>query len=209
MPESQAVASALLQWGVAARTLHGETESGDLHLVQAIEPGTLVGVVDGLGHGAEAASVARAAVAALEAHAREPVRRLLERCHQALVGTRGAVMSLAVFNRLESSMSWLGVGNVAGVLIRADPGARPARMNLISRGGIVGSKLPPLDAQTILVARGDTLIFATDGITGSLTDALPPDASPQQLADLILARGGRLSDDALVLVARYTGRAGR
>src|SRR5438552_424629 len=55
------------------------------------------------------------------------------------------------------------------------------------------------------VARGDLLIFATDGIRGGFTEGLPTDATPQQLADEILARYGKGTDDALVLVARYAG----
>src|SRR2546428_3103073 len=45
-----------------------------------------------LGHGAEAAAAARAAVAALNRHAQESVLPLLQRCHQALAGTRERLM---------------------------------------------------------------------------------------------------------------------
>jgi len=58
------------------------------------------------------------------------------------------------------------------------------------------------------VAPGDLLIFATDGIREGFAEGLPTDATPQQLADQILARSGKGTDDALVLVARYAG-AGR
>jgi phosphoserine phosphatase RsbX len=204
--EARGGAGTLIEWAVATRTLPGQPESGDLHLVKTVGPDALVAVVDGLGHGAEAAAVARAAVAALDADATGPVPRLFERCHRALAGTRGAVLSLALFTRQERSMTWLGVGNVMGVFLCADPAARPARVGLISRGGIVGSRLPPLEPRTLPVAPGDTLIFATDGIEGA-ADGLPSDASPQALADQILAHGATGRDDALVLVARYVGAA--
>jgi len=58
------------------------------------------------------------------------------------------------------------------------------------------------------VAPGDTLVLATDGIQSGFADELAVDASPQQLADQILARSGKSTDDALVLVARYVGEAG-
>src|SRR5213593_3297932 len=98
MPEAS-VGTALIEWGVATLALPGESQSGDLHLVKQLGTGALVAVVDGLGHGAEAASAAKAAVAALERHATESPAPLLERCHRALKGTRGAVMSVAVFTR--------------------------------------------------------------------------------------------------------------
>ena len=200
--------AALIDWGVATLTLPGERESGDLHLVKPVRAGVLVSVVDGLGHGAEAAAAARAAVAALNRHAQESVLPLLQRCHQALAGTRGVVVSVALFDRADGSMTWLGVGNVEGVLLYADSGRRRGRERLVTRGGIVGSELPPLRAEVLAVAPGDTLILATDGIRSGFADDLAIDGPPQQLADQILARSGKGTDDALVLVARYLGDAG-
>ena len=200
--------AALIDWGVATLTLAGERESGDLHLVKPIGTGVLVSVVDGLGHGADAAAAARAAVAALNRHAQESVLLLLQRCHQALAGTRGVVVSVALFDRTDGSMTWLGVGNVEGVLLYADGGGRRGRERLVTRGGIVGSELPPLRAEVLAVAPGDTLVLATDGVHSGFADDLTVDAPPQQLADQILKRCGKSTDDALVLVARYVGDAG-
>ena len=200
--------AALIDWGVATLMLAGEQESGDLHLIKPVGTGVLVSVVDGLGHGAEAAAAARAAVAALNRHAQESVLPLLQRCHQALAGTRGVVVSVALFDRADGSMTWLGVGNVEGVLLYADSGRRRGRERLVTRGGIVGSELPPLRAEVLAVAPGDTLILATDGIRSGFADDLAIDAPPQQLADQILARSGKSTDDALVLVARYLGDTG-
>jgi len=201
---------ALIEWGVATLALPGEAQSGDLHLVKPVGTGVLVAVVDGLGHGAEAAAAAQAAVAALERHATESPVPLIERCHRALQGTRGAVMSVAVFGRPDRSITWLGVGNVEGLLLYGDGAARSrsARATLATRGGIVGSELPRLHPVALPLAPGDTLIFATDGIREGFADGLSPDAAPQHLADQILARHGKGTDDALVLVARYLGGAG-
>ncbi len=199
---------ALIDWGVATRALPGEAESGDLATVQSTARGVLVGAVDGLGHGADAATAARRAVAVLERCAGESVLQLVQACHEALVGTRGVVMSLACFDRIDRSLTWLGVGNVEGVLLYANRAARPHRTTLITPGGIVGSELPRLQAQVISVTPGDTLIFASDGIKSGFADDPPLDAAPQQLADQILARYGRGTGDALVLVARYLGDGG-
>lgn len=207
----------LIEYGVAKLTLPGETESGDLHVVQPAGTGVLVGVADGLGHGGEAAAAARAAVATLEAHAHDPLLPLLQRCHRALVGTRGVVMSLAFFQGSDATMTWVGVGNVECVLLYTDHPTRPAppagparalRTSLVTRGGIVGSELPQLRAEVISIAPGDTLIVATDGIKHGFADGLGIETPPQQLADQILARSGKRTDDALVLVARYLGGPG-
>ena len=206
---SPADVATLLDWGVAAVALPGEAESGDLHLVWPGPGGVLVAVVDGLGHGAEAASAARSAVAALGSRAHDPPLSLIEHCHQALKGTRGVVMSLALIRRVDASMTWLGVGNVEGMLLRADPqGQQRARSALVTRGGIVGSELPKLKPEVLRLATGDTLIFATDGIREGFAEGLPSEATAQQQADHILSKYRKGTDDALVLVARYRGRTG-
>src|SRR5256884_7299426 len=114
MPEASVGAAALIEWAVATLALPGEAESGDRHLVKPVGTGVLVAVVDGLGHGAEAAAAAQAAVAALERHATESPVPLIERCHRGLPGTRGVVINVAVLGRTARSMTWLGVGNVEG-----------------------------------------------------------------------------------------------
>jgi hypothetical protein len=60
--------------------------------------GGLVAVVDGLGHGAEAANAAKVAVRALERGGDRPLAQLFRDCHQSLIGTRGAVISAASFS---------------------------------------------------------------------------------------------------------------
>ena len=196
----------LLDWGVATLALAGQTESGDLHLVRPTAGGALVAVVDGLGHGEEAAAAAQAAVRTLEQFAEEPPLSLIQRCHVALRGTRGVVMSLASFDAARAAMTWLGVGNVEGVVQHANWAARSARVTLIARGGIVGSDLPPVQAAVLPIQAGDLLVFATDGIRSGFTDTLADGEQPQRLADQILATFGKGTDDALVLVARYLGR---
>jgi len=206
VPSRARTAQTLVHWGVATLALEGQAESGDLHVVRPVKDGVLVAVADGLGHGEEAASAARLAVTTLEQYAEEPPLSLLERCHRALKGSRGVVMSLARFDAPRGTMTWLGVGNVEGVLHHADWSARSARASLVTRGGIVGSEVPAVQAAVIPVNAGDTLVFATDGIgNGFLADVSALD-EPQRLADQILARYGKGTDDALVLVVRYLGR---
>jgi hypothetical protein len=192
-------------WGVASRALPGQRDSGDLWLVKPADEGVLVAVVDALGHGTEAASAARIAISALERYSNDPLPLLLQRCHTALVGTRGVVLSLAQFNPARATMTWLGVGNVEGVLLAADPGARPSRTSLVTRAGIVGAEVTHLQPWVVPLSAGDTLLFATDGIrSGFWEDASGPEP-PQALAERILSRFAKDTDDALVLAVRYRG----
>jgi hypothetical protein len=197
-------AQPLLEWGVASLAFPGQAVCGDLHLVQPFPGGALVAAVDGLGHGEEAARAAQAAVATLQAHAHEAVLPLLQRCHEALRETRGAVLTVASFHA-GGTVAWAGVGTVEAVLLRADGRARPAREEVLLHPGIVGLQLPSPRVAVLPVAPGDTLLLATDGIRGGFADGLGPGEPPQRLAERILARGVKGTDDALVLVARYLG----
>ena len=125
-----------LDWKVASRPFPGERTSGDLHLVEEWRDGALVAVVDGVGHGEEAAFAARRATETLRAHCHDPLVALVSRCHRAMFGTRGAVMSVARFDAGRSRMSWLGVGNVEGVLLRASGSEVGCESLLLRAGGL-------------------------------------------------------------------------
>lgn len=208
-----AVSANPIEWGVATLALPGQAETGDLHVVAPFPNGVLVAVIDGLGHGGDAAAAARIAAATLVDHAQESVISLVRRCHERLRTTRGAAMSLASFNALDPStssgqatMTWLAVGNVEGFLVRAGADGHEKAAVLL-RGGVVGYSLPPLRSEVIAVTPGNTLVLATDGIRGGFADMLSRGGSPQRLADHILTHFSRGTDDALVLVARYVGGA--
>jgi negative regulator of sigma-B (phosphoserine phosphatase) len=195
----------IIDWGWAGSAL--EVVSGDLHVVVPFAHGMLVALLDGLGHGPEAAAASIAAAPILQAHASDPVLTLVQRCHEGMRQTRGAVMSLASFNSRDSSMSWVGIGNVDGVLLRGGGSTQRRGEAIASRGGVVGYRLPPLRAETVRVSRGDTLIMATDGIRNGFSTGLSIDPCPQEMAESILARFANGSDDARVVVARYLGRS--
>jgi hypothetical protein len=194
----------LIEVAVAAAPMPGEDESGDLHLVSPHPGGVLVAAIDGLGHGGEAADAARRARATLEEAPGAELSDLFVSAHSALARSRGVVMSLAAFAP-GGSLTWLGVGNVEGTLVRGDE--RPVRRadSILLLGGVVGHQLPLLRPSTMAVEPGDLMILATDGVAGGYIPELEPAADPQALADRILAEYGREDDDALVVVARYRG----
>jgi hypothetical protein len=178
--------------------------SGDLHVVAPFPHGALAAVVDGLGHGPEAADAAAAAAEVLIRDAGSPVGELIAACHAALRRTRGAVMSLASFDSLTDTVSWVGVGDVEAVLMRADP-AQGARDSIVLRGGVVGYQLPPLREATREVRPGDVLIFTTDGVRPHFVAEVTAEREPQDIAENVLSAFAKPTDDALVLVVRYRG----
>lgn len=195
------------QYAVASRARAGERRSGDAALVCASGDGVLVAAVDGLGHGEEAAIAAGVAIATLREEAGQPLEWLFQRCHESLQLTRGAALTLATLDTVRGTVSWSGVGNVEGILLgQAQRGGR-RKHYLTNRGGVVGYRLPAVCASVVQMSPGDLLILATDGIDEGFTTSEIPRGSPGRVARAILERHGKATDDALVLVLRWLGRA--
>jgi negative regulator of sigma-B (phosphoserine phosphatase) len=192
-----------LQWGVAAAPLPGQIESGDRFVIEPFHDGALVAVVDALGHGHRAAQIAGQAVDVLARHAHENLAALVQRCHGVLRDRHGATMSLASFDWQAHRMTWLGIGNVVGVVVPHSFRVESQVKRLLVRGGVVGGDLPDLEPITIALVPNDTLIMATDGIDEEFADELPQDLAPQPMAEHLFARYAKSTDDSLVLVARY------
>ena len=194
-----------IEWSAASRPMGGEALSGDRHLVKTLPGSVLVVIVDGIGHGDEAARAAEIAIETVDRHAGEGPVRLLQICHERLRGTRGVVMSLALIDLAARTMTWTGVGNVEGLLLRDGPGGKGVRERLVQRPGVVGSRLPTLYKRTVPILPGDLLVFATDGVEMGFEQAIDGRDLPRQVAERVLERHGKRSDDAMVFVARLRG----
>jgi serine phosphatase RsbU (regulator of sigma subunit) len=196
----------LLEYGVASRPRPGEAASGDDAVVAWLADGALVAAIDGLGHGSAAADAAASAADLLRRYAAEPLVPLIERCHSALRSTRGVAMSVAQFAFDDATLTWAGVGNVEGTLVRANS-AQPASEPLIAVRGAVGvQQLPPLRTARLDLERDSMLVFATDGVDPAFADSVPETGDADEIANRILREHAKETDDALVVVARYRGR---
>jgi hypothetical protein len=117
----------VIEWSAAEEVLPGESKSGDRYVVKNLPEGALLAVVDGIGHGEDSAHFAELAAGVFNGSDARSLISLVRRCHKRLQGTRGAVVSLAWFSPADDTMTWLGVGNVAGVLLRRKPMALPGK----------------------------------------------------------------------------------
>jgi phosphoserine phosphatase RsbX len=199
-----------IEWAAKARPRPGENVCGDrLIAVDVDGTGALIGVLDGLGHGTEAAEAAACGVDVLRAGRAEPLDALVRRCHRALSGTRGAAMTLAHIDFRTDTLSWVGIGNVAADLVAKHPAGVEVRSSARLAGGIVGYRIPEaLTAQEVPIRPGDLLVIASDGIVEDHLDDIDFSASSLAIADHILHSHSKDNDDALVLAARHRGASG-
>lgn len=195
----------LAEFGVAQLALSRQGDCGDVHVVRMSDKQILAAAIDGIGHGEEAALAAKLAAAILESNMGKPILSAVQECHERLKWTRGVVLSAASIDVEHGMMTWIGIGNVQGVLMREGSPKGTGQEHLLLRPGVIGSQLPALQAAVIPVWRGDTLAFATDGIRAEFVDGISHLDSPQRAAEKTLERYSRANDDALALVVRLTG----
>jgi negative regulator of sigma-B (phosphoserine phosphatase) len=189
--------------GIASSPLPGQTSIGDKGFVLPGGDRVLIGVIDGLGHGSEAAHAADLAVQAVKERPGASLQTLIQECHVALRKTRGVVMTLVSLDVRSNSLSWLGVGNVEALLM---PVLEDGRQQVpVLPGGVVGHQLPRVKLSHHAIAPGDLIVLVTDGIDRGFAEWVNESASPQQIADALLKGCRKGNDDALVLVVRYLG----
>ena len=190
-----------LDAGAAGAPMPGEERSGDVAVFAPVPGGGLACLIDGLGHGPEAADAAETCAGIVRGNAEAPPQELLERCHEALKESRGVVMTAAWFDLERGTLAWTGVGNVDARLVRSGPELREDVALVF--GGVIGYRMPKVRVATMDLARGDLLVMITDGIEAAISGALAGGGGAQALAERILAGHGKGTDDALAVVVRY------
>ncbi len=134
--------------------------SGDAWAVTA-DAGLAALVVDGLGHGDEAAAAASLGAELFEQGPVVDPAVFLRRAHEAMRGTRGGVGGVCVIDPKVSRLAFAGIGNIAGVVVSGD-----GKQHLISCPGTLGTHMsvPRVQVRHYRWPQGATLVMSSDGI---------------------------------------------
>jgi anti-sigma regulatory factor (Ser/Thr protein kinase) len=179
------------------RPLTGEVVCGDAVGIREVDGRIVVLVVDGLGHGPMAAQAANEALRAFEAHPVVSAASVVNELHRALAGTRGAAVAVADIDTRTASVTFAGIGNVAGWIV--DHGTR---RGMVSMPGIAGHKARRVQEWRYEVPAGARIVLHSDG----LTDKWQPGPTlltrdPILGAAVLMRDAGTRHDDASVVVA--------
>lgn len=185
-----------VRFAAASRPMPSEQECGDQWGVEIDGDDTTIALVDGLGHGPEAAHVAKRAVAFVRAHRTQRLADLLAACHAELRGSRGVAMTIVRCSAREGRLTHCGVGNVELTGITRTP-IRP-----IAIPGIVGVRARKFVETSYALSPGDLLLLHTDGISSRLSLEAVRALEPAAMADAILASHAKGHDDAACIVIR-------
>jgi serine phosphatase RsbU (regulator of sigma subunit) len=158
-----------------------------------------IAVVDGLGHGPQAAAAALAATADLAAHPGRDPATAVQGCHEALTGTRGAALLIVRVDLRDRQLTIAGVGNVEAQLWQ-----NGRTQHLMSDRGIVGSVLPRIRPVVVDLDATWLLLMYTDGIRNrfDLGTVRETASEGKGCAEAVLNAWSRATDDATVLVAQ-------
>ncbi len=188
------------QFGIAQAPFPGERLCGDAWAFAHPLVGRTLLLVDGAGHGPEAARAADTATAVFRTCPEEPCEALVDRLHRALRPTRGAALAVARIDTAERVIDYAGLGNIAGVLV-ADGTMR----HMVSHNGTAGHLAPRIRAFRYEYVSDPLLIMHSDGLTSRWDMAGYPGLASQHpalIAGVLFRDHRRPRDDATVVVMR-------
>lgn len=181
------------------RPLAGESVSGDAVAGIAWSRGTLLALVDGLGHGPPAAEAASAFLASVREDRELPLDLMFARANAALIGTCGAVAAVARVDEETRAGEFAGIGNVEALLAPANQ-SRP--VHFVSIAGMLGGAPRTVRPQPFRFDPDDILMMHSDGIRRDFDVGLLRAMPLQAAAEAIVRAHSRRNDDAACAIMR-------
>ena len=180
----------------------GEQLCGDAWTFHSDPERTVALLVDGLGHGWEAAEAAQEAVATFRKRIQSHPGELIGYIHEALRKTRGAVAAVAEIRPREKTLVYAGVGNIGAVMLSGG-----ASRSLVSHNGTLGVAAPRIQEFKSEWPSDGVFILHSDGVQ-SRWDLSSPSypgllaRHPALIGGALLRDFRRQRDDASVVVVK-------
>ena len=172
----------------------GEIQNGDAVLVRQSALGhTMLAVIDGLGHGPDAAQASRAAIELLALLPFETsVHDAMQELHRELKGTRGAAGTLCIVK--DFKLEICAVGNVALMCTNC-------AIPLVLSAGVLGHQVSRFRVGACQISSRTRLALLSDGVSTRFRLEEYKQLAPADACREIMNRYRRKEDDATVLVA--------
>ena len=188
----------------------GEEVCGDSWAIDDAEGRATVLVVDGLGHGPQAAEAAREAVRVFRETAPLGPAEVIRLAHAALRSTRGAAVAVARIDRERGEVRFAGVGNISGAIVH--PTDENSRTSMVSHNGTVGHTIRKVQEFIYPWAPGSLLVMHSDGMAtqwqvGRYTGLAA--SHPGLIAGVVYRDFRRSRDDVTIVVVREGGESRR
>jgi anti-sigma regulatory factor (Ser/Thr protein kinase) len=196
--------SASFAWAAISRPAPREIRCGDAWRVAERNEEFTVMLVDGLGHGTEAADAADEAVDVFDRDPFAPLPAMLQNAGIRLQGTRGGAMAAARVDATRRILRFVGVGNIAAHLrSREAEGGR----GLVSHNGIVGGAVRKIQEFEYSCPVDGLLVLHSDGLQSRWSLERYPgllSRHPAVIASVLYRDFTRGRDDVTVAVVRLS-----
>jgi len=172
----------------------GEIQNGDAALIRQSATGdTILAVIDGLGHGPDAALASRKAIEVLTLMPfQTSVLEAMQEIHRELRGTRGAAGTLCIVRSFKLEIC--AVGNVALMCAGCS-------VPLVLSPGVLGHQISRFRVGACEAPPGSRLALLSDGVSTRFRLEEHRQLAPEPACKEIMSRYRRKADDASVLVA--------
>ncbi|KQT69064.1 MULTISPECIES: SpoIIE family protein phosphatase [unclassified Aureimonas] len=183
----------------AFRSLDPAEPCGDAFAWWSDGPLWTICLVDGLGHGPDAARASGMALAKADACRALSPEAIIAAVDGAIRNSRGAAMSVVRIDLAGRTLRFAGVGNVRMALV----GEAVTRFE--ARPGIVGTGCRVAAANEAPFVEDDLLVLWTDGFPAHLEfgrDHRSRAGDPEALAEAVIESGRSGRDDAAIVCAR-------
>ena len=188
------------EYGFAAKALQGD-ECGDSGITLEQKGILLCAVIDGVGHGTNAAIAAVTAKNYIEANSEAPLTEILQGVHEVLKSTQGAVVCLCRIDIKSGQLTMAGIGNITCRIFRGLDSER-----LLSREGILGYMVSTPREHTRKLDNAALLLMHSDGVREHFELFEYPDllkGNAASVAARVVDTLGKNNDDASCLAVRF------
>lgn len=153
------VSACPLRFGVSQHSLKDDPACGDVWHLAVNGSQICALVIDGIGHGEDAERAGLAGAAAFAVAPFSDPTSSMQDMHQAMNGTRGGAVAIALYDAASSNLRFSGIGNIGACLITAEKSR-----GLASHPGIVGSQFRKAQVFDYPVEESQLLIMYSDGL---------------------------------------------
>ncbi|AFA48534.1 SpoIIE family protein phosphatase [Acetobacterium woodii] len=190
-----------IEYAMKMRALMGDlSECGDLAYIKEYNNQCFICLIDILGHGNKARSVALVAEEYLNKNFKNNLFEIMEGLHKHLQGSRGGVVLMCHLEIATGKLHYIGIGNINGRIIGIK------QNQFISKDGIVGhGRIHPSLKECHLKNR-DLLLLCSDGIKEhyNIIDHVQLfSQDTESIVTGILCELGKKDDDASCIALRY------
>jgi len=184
-----------MTYAVAKKAFENSDSCGDECACWENDSQVILCIADGLGHGPDAETAARAAIKYVADHLEDSIADIFSGCNAAIRDTRGVALGLAVIDKKKKNLTYAGIGNTRAIV------CKKKTVRLSGNYGIVGSSFRKLTCETVPLPQDSLVILYTDGIEEMIDPGrFVYGKDPQSLSKRILEEWGKTTDDATVMV---------